>query len=356
MGTFRPQSTFEQLAAHLRGNLLNGKMSGLMPGVLQLEKELGVNRKTVEAALRQLEKEKLLVPQGPGRRRKISLPDKLTNPTLRVFILTMDASERGLPYMLDLQHALEMEGHTVLFAPKCPLDLGMDLRRIARMVEGCEADAWVVGAASQDVLEWFAARETPALALFGRRRNVRIASVGPDKSPVFAAVTRKLISLGHRRIVLLTRRLRRLPLPGACEQAFLDELAAHKITPGSYNLPDWEESVDGFYKRLESLFRVTAPTALIIDEVPFFVATQQFLTGRSIRVPHDVSLVCTDASPDFDWCRPTVAHIRWDSRPVVRRIVRWAANMAQGKEDLRRVSTSAEFVSGGTIGPAKAGK
>jgi DNA-binding LacI/PurR family transcriptional regulator len=110
--------------------------------------------------------------------------------------------------------------------------------------------------------------------------------------------------------------------------------------------------VEGFYERLEALFQVTPPTALIIDEVAFFVAVQQFFAGRTIRVPQDVSLVCTDASPDFDWCRPTVAHIRWDTRPVVRRILRWTANVSRGKEDLRQTLTPTEFVVGGTIGPA----
>jgi LacI family transcriptional regulator len=229
----------------------------------------------------------------------------------------------------------------------------MDVRRIARMVEAGETDAWVVVGGAREVLEWFAARETPVLALFGRRRGVPVASVGPDKPPALVVITRELIGLGHRRIVLLARRMRRLPLPGAGEQAFLDELAAHGITPGSYHLPDWEESVDGFYARLESLFQVTPPTALIIDEVPFFVAVQQFFAGRTIRVPQDVSLICTDASPDFDWCRPTVAHIRWDSHPVVRRVVRWANNVARGKKDLRQTMTLAKFVPGGTIGPAK---
>jgi hypothetical protein len=38
---------------------------------------------------------------------------------------------------------------------------------------------------------------------------------------------------------------------------------------------------------------------------------------------------------------------------VVRRIVRWAANVSQGKRDLRQTLTKAEFVAGGTIGPVK---
>lgn len=69
------------------------------------------------------------------------------------------------------------------------------------------------------------------------------------------------------------------------------------------------------------------------------------------RVPEDVSLVCTDADPSFDWCQPPISHIRWDIDPVVRRVVRWVGNVSAGKPDLRQTLTPAEFVPGGTIGP-----
>ena len=168
-----------------------------------------------------------------------------------------------------------------------------------------------------------------------------------------AAATRTLIQLGHRRIVLLARTGRRLPEPGATERAFLDELAVAGLSPDAYHLPDWEVSIKGFHDRLNSLFRWTPPTALIIQEAIFYVAALQFCANRGLRVPHDVSLVCTDADPAFHWCQPSVAHIRWDSRPVVRRIVRWAAHISLGQEDLRQTLTPAEFVPGGTIGPAR---
>lgn len=347
------RSASGQLAEYLKEEICAGRWTETMPGETWLVTHLQVGRETVRMALAQLEKENLLVSQGVGRRRKITLPDKLKSSSLRVCILIMEMYDRSCQYTLDLEHALAEAGHSVFFAPKTLNDLGMDVHTIARMVEKTEADAWVVVAASREVLEWFAARTTPAFALFGRRQDVRIASVGPNKPPIISLVTRKLISLGHRRIVMLTRSVRRLPKPGEVEQAFLSELFAHGIVTGSYNLPDWEESVDGFYARLESLFRVSVPTALIVDEVPFFLAVQQFLAERKILVPNDVSLVCTDASKDFEWCRPKASHICWDYRPVVRRVVRWVANVSHGKEDLRQTHTKAEFMLGGTIGPAK---
>jgi len=133
----------------------------------------------------------------------------------------------------------------------------------------------------------------------------------------------------------------------------MDELAANGITPSPYNLPDWEVSAKGFHARLDLLFELTPPTALIIQEAVFYFAALQFCANRGLRVPRDVSLICTDADPAFHWCQPSVAHIRWDSRPLVRRIVRWAANVSCGKEDLRLTLTPAEFVPGGSVGPAR---
>ena len=353
MSHWQGLSTVSQLAAYLRGELAQGRWRGRMPGVIRLAGELGAARNTVEAALRELEREGLLVPQGLGRGRLIDLQGGNQTSGLRVAILPGDAADRGLNYLIELQHELEVAGHHAFCTSESMEDIGMNVERITRIVKKTEADVWIVLAGSRGLLEWFAAQENPCFALFGRRRGIPLAGVGPDKQPPLATCTRMLAGLGHRRIVLLTRARRRLPVPGELENTFLDELAACGIHAGPYHLPDWEETADGLHARLDELFRVTPPTALILDEVPFFFAAQQFLVNRGLRVPQDVSLVCNDASPDFDWLLPKVAHIRWESKPLVRRIVRWAGNMSRGKQDKRQTLTPAEFVTGGTIGPAK---
>lgn len=71
-------------------------------------------------------------------------------------------------------------------------------------------------------------------------------------------------------------------------------------------------------------------------------------------MPEDVSLIGTDPDPNFAWCVPSIAHIRWDSRPVVRHIVRWAANVGRGRVDRKQSFIAAEYVPGGTVGPAPA--
>lgn len=346
-------SASEQVADFLRMELLRGAWTGVMPGSDRLAVELGVGANTVEAALRLLEKEGLLANQGRRRGRLIVAPGSgQVGRKLRVAILVGEDADRRLEYMVKLEHELRVAGHRAIHLTQTLLgDLGMDVDRVAKVVTKTQADAWILVGGSREVLTWFCEQSTPAMAIFGRRRGLAMAGVGPDKPPACAEATRILIGLGHRRIVLLARRMRRLPMPGGTERAFLSELAAQGIPPSSYHLPDWEEHIDGFHERLKSLFRVTPPTALIIDEAPFYVAAQQFLAGRGLRVPEDVSLVCTDDDATFAWCRPSVAHIRWDSRPVVRRVLRWAANISRGQVDVRQTLTPAEFVQGGTIGP-----
>jgi DNA-binding LacI/PurR family transcriptional regulator len=347
-------SAAEQVAAQLREEILEQRLVGEMPGIHQFAAELLVNHKTVKAALGLLEKEGLLVPQGAGRRRRIVLPRGMARTSsLRVALLNYDPLDRIPGYTTELMHLLVEAGHTAFFSGKSLSELGMDFGRIIRHVEETKADAWVVTSGSRELLEWFASRKISAFAMFGRRRGLLLAAAGPDKPPAYGAVTRRLIELGHRRIVLIARRERRFPEPGASERAFLATLKAYAIPTSTYNLPDWEETPEGFHELLRRLFERTPPTALFIDEAPFFFAARQFLMSRGLRVPEDVSLVCSDGDPYFHWNRPTVSHIRWDTRMVVRRIVRWADNIARGKEDIRQSLTKAEFIDGETIGPAR---
>ena len=345
-------SASEQVAQQLRRAILRGEFGGTMPGTLPLTAEIGVNHKTVRAALKQLEQEGLLVPQGAGRSRKIVLPGDHAPPGLRVALLLFDAQARGEDFMIDLRHRLEVAGHLPFYADKSLDDLGRHVGRVNRYVAKTEADAWIIGAGSHDILKWFARQEMPAFALFGAREGVPIAATGPDKAPTLAEMTRHLLTLGHRRISFIVRHEHRQPEPTRPVRAYLDELAAADIKTGAFNLPDWEESREGFESLLDSMFGgPTPPTALILDEAFQFHASHHHLSRRGLKIPGDVSLVCTDSDPGFVWCEPQVSHIRWDSRPVVRRIVRWASNMAKGKDDRRQTLTQAEFVKGGTVGP-----
>ena len=354
MQGFRALTAVEQLTGHLREEILRGGLSGTMPGVNQLASTMGVSPKTVIAAVKQLERAGLLQRQGPRRRSRIVMPaGGAAGRLLRVAILDYEPLEMTEGYIIELQHLLQAAGHTAFFSRKSLLEMKMDVRRVARMVATTDADAWIVCAASREVLEWFAAQAVPAFALFGRRRSVGLAGAGPDHLSASLAAVRRLLDLGHQSIVMVVRPERRVDGPGVIERAILDEMEARGVRTGPYHLPAWDDSREGFHQLLNELFRVTPPTALILGEPFLLAAAQQYLAQRGFLVPQHVSLVCTAPDPTFAWCLPTIAHIRYDIRAVLRRVVRWADNVARGMDDRQQSFTKADFVDGGTIGPVR---
>ena len=355
MEPFHSLTVVEQLAAHLRESISKGELRGNMPGIRSLAATLGVSSNTVAATVEQLEREGYVQPQGHGRRSRIVLPEGAVRPKFRVTLLPYERVDIQLDHVVEIQQRLREEGHHVSVADKSLVELGMQTGRIARMVKGTETDAWVVFSAPQEVLEWFVSHSVPAFALFGRFRQLPIAASGLDKVPAFRAAIRRLVELGHRRIVMLQPKHNREPVPALLLREALAELEAHGIRTGEYNLPDWEQSPAGLRKRLDSLFAVSPPTAIILDRPNELIGAQIHLAHRGILAPRDVSLICDD-DPAFEWCKPTVSCIRWKSGPWVRRITNWVGNVAKGKEDRRQSFTKAEFVEKGTVGPVPGGK
>jgi DNA-binding LacI/PurR family transcriptional regulator len=133
-------------------------------------------------------------------------------------------------------------------------------------------------------------------------------------------------------------------------RAYLEELQAAGLTISSYNLPDWEETNAGFQECLTALFRVTPPTALMVDEAPFLVAALQFMARARIRVPEDVSLVSFDDDVAFAGCDPPIACMKWDVQPLIRRVLRWASLLSQSTVDTKQTFVRVTFDPGGTIG------
>lgn len=355
MDFFKPLNVTEQLVAHLRDAISKGELSGYMPGIRSLATMLGVSSNTVTAAVEQLEREGFLKPQGHGRRCMIVLPENYAQPAFRVTMLSYEKADIQLDYVVEMQQRLKEEGYDVQIAEKSLMDMRLNLDQIARLVQKTKTDAWIVFSSTQEILEWFAQQSTPTFALFGRFRRVQIAGIGLDKSPAFRTAIRRLAELGHKRIVLLQPAHNRLPMPALLVRESLAELEANGIKTGPYNIPDWEQSPEGLRKRLDALFAVSPPTALILDRPNELIAAQLYLAKRGIFAPQDISLI-SDDDPTFEWCETPICCIQWQSKPWVNRVVNWVGNVAAGKDDRRHTFTKAKFVERESIGPVPESK
>jgi len=348
--SFKSQSTSEQLADHLRGEILRGAFGETMPGIKKLVRGLGVNSSAVTDALKQLQVEGILAGQGERRRHRIVQGNSTPPPALRIAFLPFDSASRVEPLNLEVLRILTERGHDPFFTGKTLVDLQIDPRRVAGMVGQTRADAWIVTAAPKAVLEWFIRRKLPTFSLYGALSGLPIAGVLPESAPVLIDLIRRLIGLGHWRILMLLYRGQLELATARLAPMLLGEMERHGIATGSYNVPQWKDNPQGFRHMLDSMFKTSPPTAMIIEEVPHLIATLQFCGQRGIRVPEDLSLICMEHRPELDYCMPPVTHLRWSSVLMTRRIASWANHLARGREDLRQASIKVELCEGGTIG------
>lgn len=356
MKPFRRLSTSEQLARHLRDEIARGTLKGALPGVQQLVRTLGVNSVAVAKAVRQLEHEGLVLYRGDRKSRQIVESSEGKGAPLKVGILQHDEVSGSRQDMLSIRQALMNAGYEVMVCPKSMQDLGMRVERVARAVQAMDVDAWVVGTGSREILEWFLQQKKPVFALHGRQMEFRTAGAAIRKIPVITSLIERLVGLGHHRIVLLTRETGRRPEWVFFERSFINNLEKHGLPTGRYNIPDWENTPDGLEEVIHSLFRATPPTTMLISDMELVHPIQIQLASMGIYAPRDLSLFCNDFEESFRWTRPAISHIRWNHAPAIRRVLKWAKNIAQGREDQRRIYLKAQLYEGGTIGPAKPGQ
>ncbi len=342
----KTSSVAEQVADHLREELQCGRWSGTMPGRAQLARELGAGGTTVERALEILEREGLIKAQGAGKRRKIVQTKPKASPKSRVAIIVYEPKDQLDSVILNLRQYLHSAGHQTYFAPQSLTELKQDPVRVGKMMKDTAADACIILAGTRQVLERFAEMPLPTFSFYGQRFGLPIAGVGAYKVPAMQECIQCLYEAGHRRIVMMPRAIVETPNLTPTELSFLEELKKRGLSHGSYNMPEWDLTPQGFHDCLKKLFQVTPPTAVLIDDWMLFYSLQSYLLSEGKPNLHRVICISTDYHPSFKWWQPGVAYFHWDKIAAVKRAVRWAQNVANGKDDRKQTLIDARFIVG----------
>lgn len=350
-------SLIEQTALHLQQGIASGRWQGMLPGVVRLSRELGVSKDTTEAALRVLEERGCILCHGQGKRREVvaNASAHAIRRSLRVGMLLRDELSKSVALTQELflktMRDLEALGHQPVLAPKSLNDLGLDLRRIERMVEQCKADAWIISGAPSEVLDAFKRKGRSYIQLGGRYGTAAQAAASVSSAKAIDETVERLIQLGHRRIVLVCLPEWVRPQPGPIVNAFFQQLKAAGLPASEYNAPYHEATPEGCEKMLESLFQLTPPTAMIVPNMHYAFAVMGFLNTRGLSVPRDVSLIARSHDPVFEWVRPRIAYFHCPIDPLIRRVLRWIDACAKGAPDDESLTVNATLVVGETIAP-----
>jgi len=351
-------TVIEATAEALSGLIRSGRWSGRIPGTRLLAAQLKVSQPTVQKALQ------LLVERGvvesAGERRSYQ-----TSATLRS---SFQPKESPRKHIFLLTHQ----------------DLRLVVDSAQKIVESLRkqfaSNGWEVSFRSFDYLHAKAAHRSwdrileveegePVIALYGRpclaewalKRGIRMAFLGGVTDglpiPMFAVKSsqmlgeayRRLIALGHTRIVT--------PLCDRAEsfsktikdEARLQFERAGLAYSAAYTNPERDYLTPDVTRHLmESLFKQAPPTAIVLLDWRELVAVFCFLSSRGLRVPQDVSLVLLNEQTDSDWFSPPLARFRFHPKRMVSQLHRWA----EGKSlsDMKGV-IEATWVPGESIGP-----
>lgn len=336
----------EQVASHLKQELLQGRWSKTMPGRDRLAKDLGVDGSTIERALRHLEEQGVLRSQGAGKRREITIK-AIKKPGKRILFIPYELEDQySQPLIVELQNRLQAAGHSINVASKSLVELKHAPEKVRAQMKAHRHEACIIVAGARPVLEMAAQTSQPCFALFGPMAGLEIAGTGPWKNTAIQDAIECLHRQGHRRIVMLSRAETTKGGPSLTHQAFLNKLEELGLATSAYNLPVWNSSPEGLRQCLESLFRVTPPTAILVDDWMLLYAIQNFLTRKQGAAYRNAICISTDYHPSYKWCLPRISHVTWDPMAVCRRVMQWVEHVAQGKRDISQKPIKAKFVEG----------
>lgn len=347
----------EQACEYIRREAVSADWGDRLPTVRRLSKELGIATNTVLVAIRRLEEEGFL--KGAGRARRIDLtklPSKKKG-VPRVAIIPRLAFSESSPALqrsiARLRHHLEAEGHIVIVTR--PQDaFGEETGALMTMIDEIPADLLIVFDASHELLDVLSRRGRPVLAVGGAFSEIPVSSLYTDAGEATGAAVAALCQAGHRRIVLITERAMRERKDSRMIGAYRTALKKSGVTPGRYNLPDWEETPEGLRDLLKELFRVTPPTALILSDHRVLLGTWAFLMENGLRVPADVSLIALEPDDaEVAWMLPEPARIAVNYDSLGDTILQWVETVSTGITGLAALRQDASFFPGKTIGSAR---
>ncbi len=356
------QSLLAQSTAILRDALCSGEWGRFMPGERKLCEQMQIGRDTLRLALKQLEREGLLAPGEPGKRREI-----LASPA--------KAPKRGAekesgmvaylsPFLLEaltatslleidvLRESLGGAGLRLEVIGSAAFGMARPGKTLQKLVAEHKSAAWVLHQSTAPMQRWFHDNGIPCLLHGQPQEGVELPYVDVDYEAVARHAGGVLIRNGHRRVVLLRpgARLRGLEMAEAgLRSAFASHTAAELDLPTiAYEGPDKASLVAKLAEVLGA--PRDRPTALVATRARQVLTIVSWLGSKGLVVSRDVSVLALDHSPNMDHLVPDIACYQTDAEQVAKTLHRKVIEVAGAGATARSPQPlMPEFFPGGSV-------
>lgn len=330
--SFRIRTPEDQVAEEMRNRIRIGVWADKIPGILRLAKDLGTTRLVIERALQIMVDAGELEYRGAGRS-FVPVPGAFGKPVKGSLILCDMALEGHAGQAFEVLQAVE----AVLPGPVTWLSLDSFKpveESLARLRQTKQETVVVMhhhGAIAD------------ALVQDGRRViGLGTASV-PKLCPSVAIsyeflvreALRRAFAAGHQRVTLPLWRRKPEVIERVRGYVSAEFAAAGLRHSPAMDCPVLEDhSPEALHRLVRELFRFTPPTALVVHDLPEWLAVQTALASMRKVVPDDVSVLVLAHSREFDYVTPSLAHFSFPVEAYaheVRNILRKPASHLAGQ-------------------------
>jgi DNA-binding LacI/PurR family transcriptional regulator len=342
--------------AILRDRIRRAVWQRELPPEPVLARELKVGRNTIRAAVFQLVREGLVIAGGPGRRHQLRNRPPRTRPPAAGHVIRylspLPLKEIDLVTQIilnGLQDRLSAEGYHFEFEHHPSLFRRFAESRLAKIAGQPDTAGWILLWASREIQAWFASGRIPCIATGSVHGGVSLPNVEFDFSAACRHAVGTLISRGHERIALLSRRTSNAS-ELASEAAFL-EAARSSPRPVQARIVVCEHTRPAICQALDRLLApASRPTALLVSLPEQVLAVMGHLQRRRWRIPRDVAVISRVADSYMDFMVPTVARYRLDTARFSRESANLILRVAkQGAGQGGSVKIMPEFVPGESL-------
>ena len=332
----------------------SGHWRDRLPGERELSEQLQVGRRTIGAALAELQRKGWLEVAHRQRRRINPQRVAARHGALRRMVVVLSPSPlqtmspQALLVMDVLRERLTeagiaMELHVM---PRC--FTAHPARALQKFVPTKPAAVWVLTSAEEPTQRWFAAQRLPCLVVGSCRPGIDLPSVDADHRAACLHAAARLMRQRRQRIALVVPHS---ALGGdvASVEAMREAI---ETRPGAkLRVLRHGGTAAQICSMLDAILREPAPpTAYVVIRAPHVITVMMHLQRRGRRIPQDVAVIARDDDTSLRFTSPSVARYAVNAAQLARRISQAVRQLIEsGTLPARTIRLLPVFVPGDSI-------
>jgi DNA-binding LacI/PurR family transcriptional regulator len=348
-------SLVDQTAQSLREGIRSGYWQKQLPGERELCSNLQISRRTLRAALDELQRTGWLeVSQRRRRRIKTRRVNRSSMAQRKVIAVLSACSHAAMSslmmFVLDvLREKLAKAGYDIKLHVNAACFLARPAQALDTLVQRHPAAAWLILGSKEPMQCWFIQRRLPCLVVGSCAPRIDLPSVDSDHRAACLHAGGVLLRKGHRRIALV------LPRDAYGGDLMSEEGLREALATSSANAELRVLRHDGTTTHLCSLLdhalrTPNSPTAFVVARPLPALTVMMHLLRRGRRIPQDVAVIAREDDRFLQASTPSVAHYADNPEHFARRLSLAVRRLAEsGSLPAHPIRLIPSFVPGGSI-------